>query len=629
MQINYEKEAKEVISRLEQSGYCADTIGEHKRCYDGLQSHLAATGLPFTMQAALGWLENGKKDWSHRKYNRYRYALYRLERYLMTGSIARGSRSGLYGFANKGRLTEQCNALLQELRVALSSKHRKHTVERYAADCMDFLVFLSEQGVTQASEISVEQIAKYWTRVSKMQCSDDRKRRYNASAVTLLTFLAERGDIPYCYSNALTRGNAVSLMQSSKPDTAGTAFQPSKRLESLAVKLLSSLDDQRYSSATKKKYRNDLANYFLFIEVNRFEHSPGSVKSWLEHIPKNTLWERRRHNLALFEDYLATGSAYKKSSYTWQPLQIDSLPDWSRGIILGFVAERQREGLSQATLKMCRVASCRFFKFLDSEGVRNAQEITPELIREFHNADKHSTPMGKNIYRIKVRQLLSYMAELKLVPQSLYLAISTQCAPSQNIVSVMSADMEAAVYRYRAGATTPLELRNAAIVMLGLRIGVRASDIVNLKITDFNWQERIVSFVQIKTGKHITLPVPTDVGNTVYKYITEGRPKSSTYGDGYVFIRHHAPFSEMKTIQACRFAFERIMSEYGLELPSGQGFHITRKTFATRLLTSNNTIDDISNALGHAMPKTVEPYLQRDEEQMRLCPLPFESVGGE
>jgi len=70
-----------------------------------------------------------------------------------------------------------------------------------------------------------------------------------------------------------------------------------------------------------------------------------------------------------------------------------------------------------------------------------------------------------------------------------------------------------------------------------------------------------------------------------------------------------------------------ILSEHGLELPAGQGVHITRKTFATRLLTSKNTIDDVANALGHALPETAEVYLARDEEGMRLCPLAFESVG--
>jgi site-specific recombinase XerD len=307
-------------------------------------------------------------------------------------------------------------------------------------------------------------------------------------------------------------------------------------------------------------------------------------------------------------------------------LQIDRLPDWSRNIILGFVAERQREGLSPKTLTSCRSAGYRLFQFLNSKGVGSPDEITPEIVKEFHNTDKHATPLGKNAYGIKTRQLLSYMAEQKLVPKNLFLAISTQCAPQHNIVSVMSAEMVSAVYEYRVKASNPFELRNVAMVMLGLRMGVRASDIVNLKIGNFNWNKWTVSFVQQKTGKAITLPVPIEVGNSVYKYIVNGRPKSGVNGMGYVFVRHTAPFGKV-TRQICGCALRKILSAYGLELPPGQGFHITRKTFATRLLTSKSSLDDISNALGHVLQTTAEIYLARDEDGMQLCPLPFESVG--
>jgi len=629
MQINYEKKANEVISHLEQSGYCSETIGEHKRCYEGLQAHLTATHRPFTMRAALEWLESRKSDWSQKKYMNSRYALYRLDVYMSSGTITRRFRSGLYDFASHGGAAEHYSALLHEFRAALSAECGGRNFERHAADCTGFLAFLSEQGISHTSKMSIEQVFGYWHRVSNVQCPDDRKRRYASSAAKLLTFLAERGEIPHCYSKALLKASSKRFLPPHQLYDAGAAFQPSKELEPLAAELLSILDDQRYCTATKRKLSDDLTNYFLFIETNCIEHSAGSVESWLEHLPKNTLRERRRYNLAVFSDYLSTGGAARGSPYTWQPLQFDSLPNWSRVIISEFVSERQREGLARTTLKACRLASCRFFKFLDSKGVCNAHDITPELVREFHNTDRHSTPWGKNAYGTKVRQLLSYMAERKLVPQNLYLAISTQCAPNQGIVSIMSTEMESAIYRYREDAAAPLELRNAAIVMLGFRMGMRASDIVNLKISDINWNERTVSFVQIKTGKAITLPVPTDVGNSVYKYIAGGRPQSGAGGDGYVFIRHHAPFNGMKSIQACRYAFEKILSAHGLGSPPGQGFHITRRTFASRLLSSNNSIDDISNALGHTLTETVESYLSRDEEKMRLCPLPFESAGAE
>lgn len=53
---------------------------------------------------------------------------------------------------------------------------------------------------------------------------------------------------------------------------------------------------------------------------------------------------------------------------------------------------------------------------------------------------------------------------------------------------------------------------------------------------------------------------------------------------------------------------------------------MTRKTFATRMLRADNRLDDISNVLGHARKETAEVYLERDEKNMRLCPLSFGGV---
>jgi integrase len=583
------------------------------------------------MEAALQWLERRRPDMSDKAYGEYRYALFHFEKYFLNGCI---SRTRCYSFDQFScrdtalKLPATMYELYGELESVLYAKLTEANANYYLQGCKDFLLFVAEQGCRIPADISIEHVIDYKSRFRGTGSRMQYKEASRLSGVAkLLAYLAECGDIPRCYTSVLRGDAVVTLLPSLKLNATGTAFHPSKKLEPLAEEFSSCLDEQHYSASVKKKRRHDIINYFLFIEVSHIEHSRESVTSWLGRSKQNGIWKRKRHTLTLFADYITTRSIKRETYYSWQPLQIDNLPAWGRDIIMGFVAERKREGLVRSTLKSCQSAGCRFFGFLDSKGICEPREITPELVKEFHNTDEHATAMGKNAYGIKVRQLLQYMAEQKLVTQNLFLAISTQCAPCENIVAVMSAEMESAVYQYRAGATTALELRNTAMMMLGLRMGLRASDIVNLKIGDFDWQKQTVSFVQKKTGKPFTSHVPVDVGNSVYRYIMEGRPQSSARGDGYVFIRHRAPFGGMETIQACRYAMNEILSAYGLGLPPGQGFHITRKTFATRLLTSKNSIDDIANALGHAMQKTSEAYLARDEEGMRLCPLPFESAG--
>ena len=136
---------------------------------------------------------------------------------------------------------------------------------------------------------------------------------------------------------------------------------------------------------------------------------------------------------------------------------------------------------------------------------------------------------------------LRYMADQDLISPTLSLPVSASCAPHRSIVDVLSDAMVENIYEYRE-LPTPMELRDTAMVMLGLQPGIRGADILKLQVNDFDWKNKTVSFIQQKTSKAITLPVPTDVGNSVYKYIMNGRPESRLSQATVIYlsaIRHH------------------------------------------------------------------------------------------
>lgn len=67
--------------------------------------------------------------------------------------------------------------------------------------------------------------------------------------------------------------------------------------------------------------------------------------------------------------------------------------------------------------------------------------------------------------------------------------------------------------------------RDKAIFLLGYVLGIRACDIVALKLTDINWENDCIQFVQSKTGNTVKLPLCTDIGNALFLYITLEREK--------------------------------------------------------------------------------------------------------
>jgi site-specific recombinase XerD len=151
---------------------------------------------------------------------------------------------------------------------------------------------------------------------------------------------------------------------------------------------------------------------------------------------------------------------------------------------------------------MIRNSCSRFLTFLDSNGVFGENGITPKVIKDFQVQDNHSTVEGKNAYAIKIRGFLRFLARKGLVPETLELAVSTEMAPHTSIVTTLSDNQIDAIYTFRQNANCPIQLRNAAIMLLGLRMGLRSSDIANLNLTDISWKESTLSIIQQKTGVH-------------------------------------------------------------------------------------------------------------------------------
>ena len=56
------------------------------------------------------------------------------------------------------------------------------------------------------------------------------------------------------------------------------------------------------------------------------------------------------------------------------------------------------------------------------------------------------------------------------------------------------------------------------------------------------------------------------------------------------------------------------------------GFHVTRKTFASKLLANGNSVTIIAAALGHVGVNNVDEYLAANEDRMRLCTIGLKGI---
>ena len=81
--------------------------------------------------------------------------------------------------------------------------------------------------------------------------------------------------------------------------------------------------------------------------------------------------------------------------------------------------------------------------------------------------------------------------------------------------------------------SSSLGKRNYAMFLLAARLGLRCTDVVNLKLDNIDWDRNEISLVQQKTQKSIVLPLIADVGEALVDYLVNSRPKSKS---NFVFL---------------------------------------------------------------------------------------------
>lgn len=171
----------------------------------------------------------------------------------------------------------------------------------------------------------------------------------------------------------------------------------------------------------------------------------------------------------------------------------------------------------------------------------------------------------------------------------------------------------------------PKGKRDYAILMIASHLGLRAIDIINLKLTNFDWKLKKIIVAQEKTNHTITLPLLNDVGWSVIDYIKNGRPNVDSE---YLFIEHRAPYEKFSNSCAVSSIFTRRMHEAKLNIKRNKrlGIHSLRHTLGTALLEKETPLPVISQILGHQSIKSTETYIKTNLKGLSECPIDPERV---
>ena len=160
--------------------------------------------------------------------------------------------------------------------------------------------------------------------------------------------------------------------------------------------------------------------------------------------------------------------------------------------------------------------------------------------------------------------------------------------------------------------TTPRGARDAAMLEVLYATGLRASELVGLRLRDVHLDAGYLQCIG-KGSKERVVPLGAEANDALQAWLTLGRPVvlGARRSDWLFVNRQGRPLT--------RQGFWKIVKAYGRKAGIGEAFspHTLRHSFATHLLEHGADLRSVQLLLGHADISTTQIYTHVNRERLR------------
>lgn len=280
-------------------------------------------------------------------------------------------------------------------------------------------------------------------------------------------------------------------------------------------------------------------------------------------------------------------------------------------------------GVSDATRRNYSGYSREFLEHKYRKGVVDVEQLRArDLVKFVSDRSLGCKPKTAQLIATSLRSFLRFLQFHGLCDARLVAVVPTVPIWRQAGLPTGLADEQISGLLASFDRTKPIGLRNYAIALCLVELGLRAGEVARLSIDDIDWRKGTLRVVSGKSGRTGSLPLTESVGRAIALYLRKGRPSTDVRR---IFVRHispeGAPISSTAVSSAIRSAFRRV----GIDAPH-KGSHILRHTAATRMLRGGASLKEIADVLRHRSLETTTIYAKVDLPMLSEVAMPFPEV---
>jgi integrase/recombinase XerD len=249
--------------------------------------------------------------------------------------------------------------------------------------------------------------------------------------------------------------------------------------------------------------------------------------------------------------------------------------------------------------------------FLSLKKVNNYLEISHDQILSFLEY-LNENYCGSSISRMlsSSRNFYKFLVREKIVKKNPFIQIKNPKKPKK-ILDVLSED-EVKIFLDGIPYSTELEIRDRAMFELLYSSGLRVSEIVNLNISNIDFDEGLLRFIGKGNKERIT-PVGETSKLFLKKYLKIARFKiEREIKSDYVFLNRNGK-------KLTRQGFWKILKKYDKKINLGKNLypHIFRHSFATHMIERGADLRVVQELLGHSDISTTEIYTNLNRKYIK------------
>lgn len=195
----------------------------------------------------------------------------------------------------------------------------------------------------------------------------------------------------------------------------------------------------------------------------------------------------------------------------------------------------------------------------------------------------------------------------------------------EHIPSAMKSEYVEKILKFTSQDRSSRGLRDYALLILLAVYGLRAAEIIRLRLEDIDWRYEILRVRHSKTGTSSELPLLPEAGEAVLQYLQNVRPKS-THREVFLYTR--APYRPYATGAVLNSVINARLRALEIRPESRKGAHAFRHALAVSLLRTAVPFKIIGDILGHTSARSTAVYLKLATDDLRTVGLELpRSVG--